>query len=132
MGSSVCRWRTIRNWRNGANVLLFPGHTLCSVTYLMVSGLCATILYSCQIWVRREPIFLEVMRDSSGRAFKGFATTNDTRLFTGHDYPPNSREARWESTVAAQKARNQHLKGQDETKFVKSRMEWIEAFRCLF
>jgi hypothetical protein len=31
--------------------------------------------------------------------------------------------ARWESTVAQQKAHNQHLKGRDETTFVTFRME---------
>jgi glyoxylase-like metal-dependent hydrolase (beta-lactamase superfamily II) len=48
---------------------------------------------------------------------------HDTRLFTGHDYRPNSREARWESTVVAQRVHNQHLNGCDETEFVKFRME---------
>lgn len=46
-----------------------------------------------------------------------------TRLFTGHDYRPNGREARWESTVAQQKALNRHLKGHDETTFVQFRNE---------
>ena len=35
---------------------------------------------------------------------------DDARLFTGHDYRPNQREARWESTVGAQKRYNLHLK----------------------
>ena len=32
-----------------------------------------------------------------------------TRLFMCHDYPPAGREARWETTVAAQRAGNIHL-----------------------
>ena len=48
---------------------------------------------------------------------------DDTHLFTGHDYRPNFREARWESTIATQKAHNQHLEGWDETKFIKFRTE---------
>ena len=32
-----------------------------------------------------------------------------TRLFMCHDYPPDGREPRWESTVADQRARNIHL-----------------------
>jgi hypothetical protein len=48
---------------------------------------------------------------------------DDTRLFTGHDYRPGGREARWESTVAEQKAHNFHLKDHDESSFVKFRNE---------
>jgi glyoxylase-like metal-dependent hydrolase (beta-lactamase superfamily II) len=48
---------------------------------------------------------------------------DDTRLFTGHDYRPNGREARWQSAAAAQRAQNQQIKDFDETRFVKFRME---------
>jgi hypothetical protein len=48
---------------------------------------------------------------------------DDTRLFAGHDYRPNGREARWESTVAEQKAHNFHLKDHDESSFIKFRNE---------
>lgn len=34
----------------------------------------------------------------------------DTRLFTGHDYPPKSRLAAWETSVAQQRATNIHLR----------------------
>ncbi len=48
----------------------------------------------------------------------------DTRLFTGHDYRPGGREARWESSVAEQKARNIHLSSKPtRTKFVERRRE---------
>ena len=107
-----------------ASVLLSPGHTLCSITYLM--GNAAFV---------HDTLFMP----DSGTARADFPGGNarqlwqsiqrilqlpdGTRLFTGHDYRPNSREARWESTVAEQKAHNQHLKGRGETKFVKFRME---------
>lgn len=42
-----------------------------------------------------------------------------TRLFMCHDYPPAGREARWETTVAAQRAANIHLRdGITEEQFV--------------
>ena len=42
-----------------------------------------------------------------------------TRLFMCHDYPPAGREARWETTVAAQRAGNIHLRdGVTEEQFV--------------
>ena len=48
----------------------------------------------------------------------------ETRLFTGHDYRPDGREARWESTVAEQRARNIHLRdGVGEEEFVRLREE---------
>jgi glyoxylase-like metal-dependent hydrolase (beta-lactamase superfamily II) len=45
----------------------------------------------------------------------------ETRIFTGHDYEPNGREAAWESTVAEQKASNIHMKCKSEADFVRVR-----------
>jgi glyoxylase-like metal-dependent hydrolase (beta-lactamase superfamily II) len=45
-----------------------------------------------------------------------------TRLFMCHDYPPAGREARWETTVAEQRASNVHLRdGVTEAQFVELR-----------
>jgi glyoxylase-like metal-dependent hydrolase (beta-lactamase superfamily II) len=45
-----------------------------------------------------------------------------TRLFMCHDYGPNGREIRWETTVAEQKAHNIHVKdGISEDQFVATR-----------
>jgi glyoxylase-like metal-dependent hydrolase (beta-lactamase superfamily II) len=45
-----------------------------------------------------------------------------TRLFMCHDYPPAGREARWETTVAEQRAHNIHLRdGVTEEQFVELR-----------
>jgi glyoxylase-like metal-dependent hydrolase (beta-lactamase superfamily II) len=45
-----------------------------------------------------------------------------TRLFMCHDYPPAGREAAWETTVAAQKSGNIHLRdGVSEADFVAMR-----------
>jgi glyoxylase-like metal-dependent hydrolase (beta-lactamase superfamily II) len=43
---------------------------------------------------------------------------DETRLFTGHDYQPGGREARWESTAAEQKRSNPHLANKNEAEFV--------------
>ena len=46
----------------------------------------------------------------------------DTRLYMCHDYPPEGREAAWESTVAAQRAANIHIRdGVSEQAFVAMR-----------
>jgi glyoxylase-like metal-dependent hydrolase (beta-lactamase superfamily II) len=107
-----------------ASVLLSPGHTLCSITYLI--GNTAFV---------HDTLFMP----DSGTARADFPggdarqlwlsiqrilqLPNDTRLFIGHDYRPNGREARWESTVAAQKAYNSHVRDHDETSFVELRRQ---------
>ena len=46
----------------------------------------------------------------------------DTRLFMCHDYGPNGREIRWETTVAEERAHNIHVKdGVTEDEFVSMR-----------
>lgn len=45
-----------------------------------------------------------------------------TRLFLCHDYPPNGRPVKWETTVAEQRAANIHIRdGVSETEFVAMR-----------
>lgn len=53
---------------------------------------------------------------------KIFALPDDTRLFMCHDYPPEGRPLRWETTVAEQKERNIHVKaGTRKEEFVAMR-----------
>jgi glyoxylase-like metal-dependent hydrolase (beta-lactamase superfamily II) len=105
-----------------AFVMLSPGHTLCSITYVI--GNAAFV---------HDTLFMP----DSGTARADFPggdarhlwqsirrilqLPTDTRLFTGHDYRPNGREARWESTIACQRAHNPHLQDGDEAKFVRLR-----------
>ncbi|MGL4090492.1 bifunctional sulfur transferase/dioxygenase Blh [Agrobacterium cavarae] len=107
-----------------ARVLFSPGHTLASITYVI--GDAAFI---------HDTLF---MPDSgSARAdFPGgdadalwhsiqhiLALPDETRLFTGHDYQPNGRTPRWESTVAEQKASNPHIAGVSRQDFVTLRTQ---------
>ena len=85
---------------------------------------CSRSPSSCPIRARREPISPEVMLGSSGGPFSGFCSCRATHASSrGTDYRPNGRKASWESTVAAQRAHNLHLKSCDESKFVKVRTE---------
>ncbi|HYZ20994.1 MAG TPA: MBL fold metallo-hydrolase [Rhodopila sp.] len=107
-----------------ASVMLSPGHTPCSVTYLV--GNAAFVhdtLFMPDSGTARADFPGGDARQLWHSIQRILQLPHDTRLFTGHDYRPNSREARWESTVAAQKAHNQHLQGCDETEFVKLRTE---------
>jgi len=50
------------------------------------------------------------------------ALPNETRLFMCHDYGPNGRDIRWETTVAEQRAHNIHVRdGITEDEFVATR-----------
>lgn len=104
------------------HVLYSPGHTLASITYVI--GDAAFV---------HDTIFMP----DSGTARADFpggdarqlwrsisrilALPDETRLFTGHDYQPDGREARWESTVGEEKRCNPHLAGMTEDGFVELR-----------
>jgi glyoxylase-like metal-dependent hydrolase (beta-lactamase superfamily II) len=55
---------------------------------------------------------------------KVLALPDDMRLFMCHDYGPNGRDIKWETTVAEEKAHNIHV-GQGNTRedFIKFRTE---------
>lgn len=93
-----------------ARAMLSPGHTLCSVTYIVGD---AAFVHDTLF----QPDYGSARADFPG----GSAATlydsiqqilslpDDTRLFTGHDYMPDGRAPQWESTVREQKARNKHF-----------------------
>ncbi len=110
---------TFRLGNLDVRVMHSPGHTLASVTYIV--GNAAFI---------HDTLFMP--DGGSARAdFPGGSALNlwqsiqailslpeETRLFTGHDYCPGGREARWESTVAEQKSLNPHIAGKSREDFV--------------
>jgi glyoxylase-like metal-dependent hydrolase (beta-lactamase superfamily II) len=91
-------------------VMFCPGHTLCSITYLV--GDAAFI---------HDTLFMPdggtARADFPGGSAKALwhsiqrimALPDRTRLFTGHDYMPGGRAPQWESTVAQQRRENKHL-----------------------
>lgn len=100
-------------------ILFSPGHTLASITYVI--GDAAFV---------HDTIFMP----DSGTARADFpggsaailwnsieeilALPEETRIFTGHDYQPNGRHPRWESTVKEQKETNPHLAKMTAEKFI--------------
>jgi glyoxylase-like metal-dependent hydrolase (beta-lactamase superfamily II) len=95
-------------------VMLSPGHTLGSITYVM--GDAAFV----------HDTFMHVDVGTSRADFPGgssddlydslqaiLALPDETRLFIGHDYPPvkDREEPAWEATVAQHKADNPHVGG---------------------
>ncbi len=92
-------------------VMFSPGHTLASITY--VAGDAAFV----------HDTFMMPDSGTSRADFPGgssadlyasiqaiLALPDDTRLFVGHDYAPEGREAACMATVAEHKATNIHLK----------------------
>jgi glyoxylase-like metal-dependent hydrolase (beta-lactamase superfamily II) len=107
-----------------ARVLLSPGHTLCSITYVVGN---AAFVHDTLFMPDSGTARADFPGGDARQMWKSIQRIlrlpGDTRLFTGHDYRPKGRPALWESSVAAQKAQNVHLRDFDETKFVKLRKE---------
>jgi glyoxylase-like metal-dependent hydrolase (beta-lactamase superfamily II) len=91
-------------------VLFSPGHTLASITYLAGD---AAFIHDTLFMPDGGTARADFPGGSSTRLWNSIqailALPAKTRLFTGHDYRPNSRPPLWESSVAEQKANNIHL-----------------------
>ncbi|EAQ05175.1 hypothetical protein OB2597_07815 [Pseudooceanicola batsensis HTCC2597] len=106
-------------------VMLSPGHTLGSVTYVI--GDAAFV----------HDTFMHVDSGTSRADFPGgtsrelwhslqaiLALPDETRLFIGHDYPPvgDREDPAWEATVARHRAHNKHIGGDvTEAEFLRLR-----------
>ena len=90
-------------------VMFSPGHTLASVTY--VAG-AAAFIHDTMFMPDSGTARADFPGGSAARLWNSIqeilALSDETRLFTGHDYQPGGREPRWESTVAEQKRSNTH------------------------
>jgi glyoxylase-like metal-dependent hydrolase (beta-lactamase superfamily II) len=106
-----------------ARVMLSPGHTPCSITYVVGD---AVFVHDTLF----QPDYGTARCDFPGGSARELyhsiqailALPGDTRVFTGHDYKPGGRPAKWESTITEQKTSNPHLKDDpNEDEFVKTR-----------
>nr|WP_315924813.1 MBL fold metallo-hydrolase [Mesorhizobium sp. SP-1A] len=91
-------------------VIHSPGHTLASITYVVGD---AAFIHDTLFMPDSGTARADFPGGSAARLWRSIqdilALPDETRLFTGHDYQPDGREARWESTVAEQKATNSHM-----------------------
>jgi glyoxylase-like metal-dependent hydrolase (beta-lactamase superfamily II) len=108
-----------------ARVMLSPGHTPCSITYIFGD---AAFVHDTLF----QPDYGTARCDFPGGSARELyhsiqailALPDKTRLFTGHDYKPGGRPAKWESTVEEQKKSNPHLKDNPSAdEFVRTRFE---------
>jgi len=102
-----------------AKVLFSPGHTLASITYVIGdAGFVHDTLFMPDSGTARADFPGGDARVLWNSIQGILALPDETRIFTGHDYQPEDRAPRWESTVADQKKSNPHLAGVTEEEFV--------------
>ena len=95
-------------------VMLSPGHTLGSITYVVGD---AAMVHDTFMHVDVGTSRADFPGGSSSDLYESLqailALPDDTRLFVGHDYPPvkERTDPAWESTVAEQAAKNPHVGG---------------------
>lgn len=100
-------------------VMASPGHTLASVSYVIGD---AAFIHD-TIFMPDSGTARADFPGGSARALWAsiqaiLALPDETRLFTGHDYEPGGRHARWESTVGEQKRSNAHLVDMTQERFI--------------
>lgn len=105
-------------------VMHSPGHTLCSITYVCDD---AAFVHDTLFMPDSGSARADFPGGDAGRLWDSIerilALPERTRLFTGHDYRPDGREARWESSVVEQKATNPHVKDRSKADFIAMRTE---------
>lgn len=102
-----------------ARVMFSPGHTLASITYVIGD---AAFIHDTLFMPDSGSARADFPGGSARTLWRSIqdilALPDETRLFTGHDYQPDGRAPRWESTVAEQKRANPHVAGVDEARYV--------------
>ena len=104
-------------------VLHTPGHTPACVTYVIGDAAFVGDTLFMPDYVTARTDFPGGDARTLYRSIRRILDLpGETRLFTGHDYPPEGRGPAWESTVAEQRAGNRHVhEGASEAAFVAMR-----------
>lgn len=109
-----------------ARVMLSPGHTLGSITYVVGD---AAFVHDTLMHVDVGTSRADFPGGSAAELYQSIqailALPDDTRLFVGHDYCGGDRDdPAWEATVAEHKSDNPHVGGgRSREEFVKLRQE---------
>ena len=107
-------------------VILSPGHTLGSITF--IAGDDAALVHDTLMQPDTGSSRADFPGGDAGQLFRSIKTIlalpEATRLFVGHDYGQGGRAPQWEATVAEHRRSNVHVKdGISEAQFVKTRTE---------
>lgn len=116
---------TIEIGKLTARVMLSPGHTLASVTYVI--GDCVFV-HDTLMMPDAGTSRADFPGGDAHALYQSVATilgmADDTAAFVGHDYCPDGREPRCMATIAEQRADNVHVGGGiDEASFVQHRTD---------
>ncbi len=107
-------------------VMLSPGHTLGSVTYVCGD---AAFVHDTLMMPDAGTSRADFPGGSADDLWQSiqdiFSLPGDTRLYVGHDYGTDTRDdPAWEATVAQHKAQNKHVKsGTDKADYIKTRQD---------
>jgi glyoxylase-like metal-dependent hydrolase (beta-lactamase superfamily II) len=106
-----------------AKALYVPGHTPACVAYQVGDAVfVGDTLFMPDVGSARCDFPGGDAKTLYASARKILSLPDETRLFMCHDYPPEGREVKFETTVAEQRAHNIHLHdGIDEAEFVRMR-----------
>ncbi len=106
-----------------AKVLYVPGHTPACVAYQVGDAVfVGDTLFMPDVGSARCDFPGGCAKTLYASARKILSLPDNTRLFMCHDYPPETREVTFETTVGEQRAHNIHLHdGIDEAEFVRMR-----------
>lgn len=109
-----------------ARVMLSPGHTLGSITYVVGD---AAFVHDTLMYPDSGTSRADFPGGDAGELWESIqqilSLPPETRLFVGHDYGSDGRdEPKWEATVAEHKAKNVHVKdGTDRDEWIAKRNE---------
>ncbi|WP_025662246.1 MBL fold metallo-hydrolase [Rhizobium sp. IBUN] len=100
-------------------VMHSPGHTLASITYVVGD---AAFIHDTLFMPDGGSARADFPGGSAASLWQSIqdilSLPEETRLFTGHDYMPQGRQALWESSVAEQRRKNPHVAGQSRRDFI--------------
>ena len=100
-------------------VMHSPGHTLASITYVVGD---AAFIHDTLFMPDGGSARADFPGGSAASLWQSIqdilSLPEETRLFTGHDYMPQGRQALWESSVADQRRKNPHVAGQSRSDFI--------------
>lgn len=113
-----------------------PGHTPACVTYKIDDAIfTGDALFMDDYGTGRCDFPKGSAEDLYASIKKLYELPDETRVFVGHDYQPNGREVRWETTIGKSKANNPQMKGdtsrEDFVTFRKTRDATLSAPKLL-
>jgi glyoxylase-like metal-dependent hydrolase (beta-lactamase superfamily II) len=106
-----------------ATALLVPGHTPADMAYLVDGGVfVGDTLFMPDVGSARADFPGGDARQLYASMRRLLDLPPETTMYVCHDYPPASRQAEWQTTVAEQRAHNIHVRdGIEEDEFVAMR-----------